>query len=93
MGRGYDAICNRCGARFQANEGPDMSFLLYHCTQCGKEQARDFDLGPEGIRESGTYPDHCECGGSYTEDAPPRCPRCHSVHYRKDPDGVEVMYD
>lgn len=35
----------------------------------------------------------CDCGGSFSLDAPPRCPRCRSTEYRSDPDGMELLYD
>ena len=33
----------------------------------------------------------CRCGGKYTLDAPPRCPKCHSTRIKEGE--VTVMYD
>jgi len=35
--------------------------------------------------------DH-DCGGHFTLDAPPRCPKCGSRDVRKDPDVPDVSY-
>jgi hypothetical protein len=35
----------------------------------------------------------CSCGGTYTFDAKPRCPRCHSSEYIQDPHGERAFYD
>ena len=33
----------------------------------------------------------CRCGGKYTLDAPPRCPKCRSTRFKEG--AVTVMYD
>jgi len=35
----------------------------------------------------------CSCGGNYTFDAKPRCPRCHASEYTRDPHGERAFYD
>ena len=35
----------------------------------------------------------CACGGSYSFNAPPRCPECGSTEYENDPEGGMMMYD
>lgn len=35
----------------------------------------------------------CECGGIYTFDAKPRCPKCRSVESEEDPNGKFILYD
>lgn len=90
MGRGYLAVCKECGTQVEVNEGPGMSSMPLRCDRCGKEWWWDFGVGgPMGEPN----PPTCECGGSFSEDAPPRCPSCHSTELERDPSGYEVMYD
>lgn len=35
----------------------------------------------------------CNCGGGYTLNAPPRCPKCRSARVQEEKDGIEVCYD
>lgn len=35
----------------------------------------------------------CECGGWFTEVAPPRCPKCRSTDLRRDPEAAMTLYD
>lgn len=35
----------------------------------------------------------CSCGGSFTFDAPPSCPKCGSTELEYDPKGPSLMYD
>jgi hypothetical protein len=35
----------------------------------------------------------CGCGGYFKLDAPPRCPKCKSPDFKKDPKGNELLYD
>ncbi len=42
MGHGTSAVCRKCGAEFQANEGGGFFFHLLHCDQCGREKAVSF---------------------------------------------------
>jgi hypothetical protein len=35
----------------------------------------------------------CKCGGQFTFDASPRCPKCKSIRLREDPDVPVVNYD
>lgn len=35
----------------------------------------------------------CGCGGRFTLEASPRCPRCGSASYEEDPDGEHVHFD
>ena len=63
-----------------------MSAAPWHCDRCGKE------WWWEVLREA-PDPPPCSCGGSFTEDAPPRCPSCRSVEITQDPDGISILYD
>ena len=91
MGRGYLAICNRCGEKFHVNEGPGMLAMPFRCEQCGREWWWEFGSG--GPMGKTAAPPRCDCGGSFSADAPPRCPVCRSPEFEQDPDENEVMYD
>ena len=65
--------------------------MPFHCDQCGREWWWEFGLGgPMGKQAN---PPPCQCGGRSTEDALPRCPKCHSKELERDPGGYEFMYD
>lgn len=90
MGYTYGVICKQCDEHFEVNDGSGMIAMPLHCDRCGKEWWWEF--GPGGpIGEPDPLP--CECGGSYTDDSPPRCPNCRSADLRRDPDRYEVLYD
>lgn len=91
MGRGYGAICNVCGTTFEVNEGPGMIAMPLHCDTCGKEWWWHF--GPGGPMDKEPNPPSCDCGGTFTEDAPRRCPNCRSTDLSRDPQGHEILYD
>lgn len=91
MGQSYDAICKECGTRFSVSEGYGMIAMPYHCESCGKEWWWEFGAGGPLGKEA--HPPPCECGGTFSLDAQPRCPKCHSSDYRTDPEGLEILYD
>lgn len=90
MGRGYEAVCQRCHMRVEVHEGPGMVAMPLRCERCGNEWWWEF--GPGGPTGEPDAPS-CECGGRFTEDAPPRCPSCRSTDVERDPDSYEIMYD
>lgn len=98
MGREYETKCTKCDFTFSAREGPGMFFRLLHCVQCGKEKQVGTDkmcsirTVERGHRLVETILDRCPCGGSFTADAPPRCPKCGSVGI-EDTGGMERLYD
>ena len=91
MGHTYGAICNECGTHFEVNEGSGMLAMPFHCDRCGKEWW--WNSGPDGPTDKKTDPPRCSCGGRFSMDAPPRCPKCHSRELARDPDGYEILYD
>ena len=91
MGRGYDVICSNCETSFTVSEGPGMSAMPFRCDRCGNEWWWNF--GPGGPMDKEANPPPCECGGTFTTDAPPRCPECGSLEWERDPAGMEIMYD
>lgn len=91
MGRGYQALCKQCGTEVEVNEGSGMIAMPFRCEDCGKEWWWHF--GPGGPMGKEANPPTCECGGRFTLEAPPRCPKCRSTDLERDPSGYEVMYD
>lgn len=91
MGRGYDVICKECETGFTVNEGSGMSAMPFRCDRCGKEWWWEF--GPGGPFDKEANPAPCKCGGTSSAEAPPRCPKCGSLEWERDPEGMEIMYD
>jgi hypothetical protein len=87
---GYAAICKGCGTKFEVNEGSGMIVMPFHCERCGKEWWWEFGAG--GPTDA-AKPPHCECGGTFTMEGPPRCPKCGSPELERDPDGTSMIYD
>lgn len=91
MGYGYDAICKGCGTKFEVNEGPGFTTMPLHCERCGQEWWWEFPPGgPDGNEAKSPQ---CDCGGGFSADAPPRCPKCGSPDFDRDPDGMSMIYD
>ena len=84
-------ICNECRTAFEVNEDSGMIAMPFHCDRCGKEWWWEF--GPGGPMGKEPAPPACECGGRFTEDAPPRCPGCGSPDLSRDPTQTEILYD
>jgi hypothetical protein len=91
VGRSYDAICNNCRTKFQVNKGSGMIAMPFHCDRCGKEWWWEF--GPQGPMGKEPPNPTCDCGGSFTEEAEPRCPRCRSENFGPDLEGTHILYD
>ncbi len=90
MGESYTAICQECEVRFEVNQGPGMSTMPLHCDSCGRERWWEF---MEKIPLDDPPDWTCKCGGTFSTDAPPRCPKCRSTNLKRDPDGIEILYD
>lgn len=91
MGHTFEAICKACETRFEVSEGSGMIAMPYHCENCGKEWWWEF--GPGGPTGKEPNPPTCECGGTFSLDAPPRCPACRSTDLERDPNGMSMIYD
>ena len=51
MGTGYRATCEKCGKKFDVNDGGGFFFHLLHCNKCGKEKSISFDkIGEPHLR-------------------------------------------
>lgn len=83
-------ICSDCGKQFGyylIHSGFNESAYAY-CDRCGETcllnlwtlpagvENKDYGLIPVGFEQLLTS---CECGGSFRQDAAPRCPHCSSV--------------
>lgn len=91
MGEAYDAICKECQTSFSVSEGSGMIAMPYHCERCGKEWWWEF--GPGGPMDKEPNPPTCECGGTFSLEARPRCPACRSADFERDPSGMSMIYD
>jgi len=102
MGQSFDAVCAQCGTFFTARFGGGFMFHLLHCDGCGKEKVIEFKKNAKiqiQNLDNGQVEDlagQCECGGNFTFDAKPRCPKCGSLDYEPgSKDGVAniILYD
>ena len=100
MGHYYGAICKECGEAFGVQEGGGFNFHLLHCDQCGDEKSVTMEemgsvfMKPVFARrwiDKNIPP--CSCGGRFTLDAKPRCPKCRSLEFSEDPNAGGCCYD
>ncbi|MFN2594440.1 MAG: hypothetical protein ABR579_06080, partial [Actinomycetota bacterium] len=59
--------------------------------RCGKEWWWHF--GPSSTFGKEPNPPQCGCGGTFSTEAPARCPSCRSVDFNTDPDELHILYD
>ncbi|MDD1721307.1 MAG: hypothetical protein LUP95_04910 [Euryarchaeota archaeon] len=95
MGTEHGAICNSCGHKFRAREGPSMIRELLHCERCGGERWISLLDVPfrSDDKETEELAGRCACGGQYKVHARARCPRCKSSDWREDPEELALFYD
>lgn len=89
MGYGFSARCNQCGTEFIANLGGGIVAASFHCEQCGVEELIDLNWTEDKL------PDPCSCGGTFSRNAGPRCPKCRSADWEEviDPDHPAINWD
>ena len=107
MGENYKARCKKCKRTFQVNIGGGFFFHLLHCDKCGRERSISLtDVDASIKKEHNDIPIHddkydklieeyvgtCKCGGKFSFEAPPRCPRCRSDRYERI-GGTITLYD
>lgn len=89
MGRIAGYICQDCGLRFKASEGDLMLAVRFECDECHRvkmvPRAGGRSSAPIAIVSS------CECGGTYGNPGPVRCPNCDSTDLEGDPD-VPILF-
>ena len=109
MGHTAETKCLDCGYEFTDDYGGGFSFYQVRCDLCGRpkvvgfEQLGDLqtrfhsDTDPiteeeyhQGINE---FAGKCKCGGQFTLQAEPRCPKCRSTNLEEGEDGPMVYYD
>ena len=81
MGSSFDARCRACDETFTVSKGGGFTFQLQHCDTCGKERALPTFQKLEAVVDEAGVEGKCGCGGRFTFDAPPRCPKCRSTDY------------
>jgi DNA-directed RNA polymerase subunit M/transcription elongation factor TFIIS len=90
MGTRHWATCNKCGKEFYVSDGGGFRFEMLHCDKCGREKSVSHSsTDMEKIWNGQRIP--CRCGGSFTGNAPPRCPRCKSTDFTYG--GIMTCYD
>jgi len=91
----------KCGHTFKVDEGGGFHFHLLRCNKCGRTKAMDANRREEAdpkvsFEESQKAVEKkagkCRCGGKYTFEAKPRCPKCRSTRLEID-DATVIMYD
>lgn len=93
--------CRNCGHKFTLNDGGGLVCLQLRCDSCGRPKSiyiKDSDVLRKAALPDKEYCNEveksagaCPCGGKYTFDAPPRCPKCRSTDIDKG--NIIVMYD
>ena len=91
MGQSFDARCGSCGSVFTARIGGGFTFDLLHCERCGKELVRERHQAMSDGIDDALERDRCGCGGSFSAEAPPRCPTCRSERFEVV--GNHICYD
>lgn len=91
MGQSFDARCTECETEFEVSEGGGFHFALLHCKLCGAPRSVPLEIQPDGEPKLGPFDRHCDCGGTFTQSAKPRCPKCRSTDY--EPIGNYLNYD
>lgn len=75
MGSVYSATCNECQSTFTVTLGGGFMYAVFHCDECGQEKGIILPCRDSPVPDPGS----CSCGGRFTVDAPPRCPKCCSA--------------
>lgn len=73
MGSYTKIKCPGCGKVYEWSEGEGFTTRILHCDRCGKK--KQMKLNAKYAVEDLV----CKCGGSFSEDAPIRCPECKAV--------------
>lgn len=91
MGSVNTATCNDCGHTFRVSGGGGFLFYELRCEKCGASKQIRHDevnievsdaksgMGKHDRSEIERLAGSCRCGGRFTFDAKPRCPKCKSV--------------
>lgn len=96
MGQILTVTCRECGTTADQIDGPVMMGFNPRCTDCGSITFVSLDslyvddppeLDPASdeawrlrYERITTIAGPCECGGTFSEDAPLRCNSCRSTH-------------
>lgn len=80
MGAMLGVVCGTCNEGFEAQLGAGMRAVATRCDACGAESAEPHLLFEGGQHGSTSAPEQCECGGTFSADAPFRCPSCGAAY-------------
>jgi hypothetical protein len=80
MGEMLGVVCGTCNEEFTAHIGAGMRAVATRCNACGAESSEPhafLDAGQDGANH---IAERCECGGTFSADAPYRCPNCSATY-------------
>ncbi len=86
MGTEVSTTCDECSEQFTVMQGAGFMGTEVRCVDCGEPA-----FAPHAGRESDdlpALPEHCDCGGTFSEDGPFRCPNCRKLFSGSD---LEVL--
>ena len=85
MGHNCTAVCLECGESFIVEHGHGFHFVGLRCVDCGKRKHIKLELiDSQPGKNAEELASKCRCGGKFTDDAPPRCPKCRSKNVQED---------
>ncbi|TFH27974.1 MAG: hypothetical protein E4G98_05680 [Promethearchaeota archaeon] len=75
MGTVHQAKCRDCGHVFKFSEGGGFKFAIINCNSCHLAISVSWEVK----RRQNTH-GKCSCGGTYSNEAKPRCEKCESAN-------------
>ena len=86
MGSRHQAKCRDCGHLFEYDESGGFTFAIINCDSCH----RMISVSWADKANQKTH-GKCSCGGTYSNDAKPRCKKCDSMNI--DDLGTILLFD
>ena len=86
MGTVNNGKCKDCGHKFEYSLIGGFSFAIVNCDSCSAARSISWEEKKEK-EEHGP----CKCGGTFTNAAQPRCPKCQSANIKDK--GVKLYFD
>ena len=77
VGSASTVVCDECAEEFTVTFGSGFMGTEVRCVDCGHEAYAAH--GGLEFEDVPPLPEHCECGGTFSEDGPFRCPNCRKL--------------